>query len=103
MEGVSALLPHPATAALNHILRSTPLAMERLRKHAGRTAEFRVGPVLLAFTVQHAGPDANPWATAPLPLLALPAYIAAEVLLCRWVARDDSSPDRGPQPSRPAV
>jgi ubiquinone biosynthesis protein UbiJ len=49
------MLPHPATAALNHILRSAPLAMERLRKHAGRTAEFRVGPVLLAFTIQTTG------------------------------------------------
>jgi ubiquinone biosynthesis protein UbiJ len=49
------MLPHPATAALNHILRSTPLAMQRLRRHAGRTAEFRVGPVLLAFTVQTTG------------------------------------------------
>jgi len=55
MEGLSALLPHPATAALNHVLRSAPLAMERLRRHAGRTAEFRVGPVTLAFTVQTTG------------------------------------------------
>ncbi len=52
---MSAFLPHPATAALNHVLRSTPLAMERLRKHAGRTAAFHVGPVTLAFTVQTTG------------------------------------------------
>lgn len=55
MEGVSTLLPHPATAALNHVLRTAPLAMERLRKHAGRTAAFHVGPVSLAFTVQTTG------------------------------------------------
>jgi ubiquinone biosynthesis protein UbiJ len=48
-------LPHPATRALNHVLRSAPLAMERLRKHAGRTAAFHVGPVTLAFTVQTTG------------------------------------------------
>jgi len=52
---LSALLPHPATAALNHVLRSTPVAMERLRKHAGRTAVFHVGPVTLAFTIQTTG------------------------------------------------
>jgi ubiquinone biosynthesis protein UbiJ len=55
VEGLSALLPHPATAALNHVLRSTPVAMERLRKHAGRTAVFHVGPVTLAFTIQTTG------------------------------------------------
>jgi ubiquinone biosynthesis protein UbiJ len=55
VEGVSAFLPHPATAALNHVLRSTPLAMQRLRKHAGRTAAFHLGPVTLAFTVQTTG------------------------------------------------
>ena len=52
---MSAFLPHPATAALNHVLRSAPLAMERLRKHAGRTAAFHLGPVTLAFTVQTTG------------------------------------------------
>jgi len=52
---VSALFPHPAVRALNHVLRSAPLAMERLGKHAGRTAAFHVGPVTLAFTVQTTG------------------------------------------------
>jgi ubiquinone biosynthesis protein UbiJ len=52
---VSALAPRPATRAINHVLRSAPLAMERLRKHAGRTAAFHVGPVTLAFTVQTTG------------------------------------------------
>ena len=52
---MSALFPHPATRALNHVLRSAPLAMERLRKHAGRTAAFHVGPLTLAFTVQTTG------------------------------------------------
>lgn len=40
---------------LNHVLRSAPLAMERLRKHAGRTAAFHVGPMTLAYTVQTTG------------------------------------------------
>jgi ubiquinone biosynthesis accessory factor UbiJ len=52
---VSIPLPHPAASALNHVLRSAPLAMERLRKHAGRTAAFHVGPVTLAFTIQTTG------------------------------------------------
>jgi ubiquinone biosynthesis protein UbiJ len=49
------LLPHPATRAINHVLRSAPLAMERLRRHAGRTAAVHVGPLTLAFTVQTTG------------------------------------------------
>jgi ubiquinone biosynthesis protein UbiJ len=52
---LSALFPHPAARAINHVLRSAPLALERLRKHAGRTAAFHVGPVTLAFTVQTTG------------------------------------------------
>jgi ubiquinone biosynthesis protein UbiJ len=55
VEGVSVFLPHPATRALNHVLRSAPVAMERLARHAGRTAAFHVGPVTLAFTVQTTG------------------------------------------------
>lgn len=52
---MSSLFPHPAAGALNHVLRSAPLAMERLRRHAGRTAAFHLGPVTLAFTVQTTG------------------------------------------------
>jgi ubiquinone biosynthesis protein UbiJ len=52
---VTALPPQPAARALNHVLRSAPLALDRLRKHAGRTARFNVGPVSLAFTVQANG------------------------------------------------
>jgi ubiquinone biosynthesis protein UbiJ len=37
------------------MLRSSPLAMERLRAHAGRTAAFHVGPLTFAFTVQTTG------------------------------------------------
>lgn len=47
--------PRPLTAALNHLLRATPVAMERLKPHAGRTAAFHVGPVTVAFTVQTTG------------------------------------------------
>lgn len=49
------VLPHPAAGAINHVLRSTPLAMERLRRHAGRTAAFKVGPVAFALTVDESG------------------------------------------------
>ncbi|MEO5692188.1 MAG: SCP2 sterol-binding domain-containing protein [Usitatibacter sp.] len=52
---MSTLFPNPPERALNHVLRSAPLAMERLRRHAGRTAEFRVGPMFFAFTVQTTG------------------------------------------------
>ena len=52
---MSALFPDPAARALNHVLRSAPLAMERLARHAGRTAAFHVGPLTVAFTVQTTG------------------------------------------------
>lgn len=52
---MSASLPHPAARAVNHVLRSAPLALERLARHAGRTAAFHVGPMTLAFTVQTTG------------------------------------------------
>ena len=48
-------MPRPATRALNHVLRSAPAALERLRVHAGRTVAFHVGPATLAFTVQTTG------------------------------------------------
>lgn len=65
---MSALFPHPATRALNHVLRSAPLAMERLGKHAGRTAAFHVGPLTLAFTVQTTGEVAAAVEGAPRDL-----------------------------------
>ena len=52
---MSAPFPHPAARAVNHVLKAAPLAMERLARHAGRTAAFHVGPVTLAFTVQTTG------------------------------------------------
>jgi len=47
--------PRPATAWLNHVLRGTPVAMERLARYAGKTAAFHVGPVKFAWTVQTTG------------------------------------------------
>jgi ubiquinone biosynthesis accessory factor UbiJ len=84
---VSALLPHPATRMVNHVLRSAPLAMERLRRHAGRTAAFHVGPVTLAFTVQTTGE-----VTAALP--QAPRDLTVRIspfLLPRLAARDDAA------------
>lgn len=52
---MSVLRPRPAAAALNHVLRSAPLAMERLARHAGRTIGVDLGPLALAFTVQTTG------------------------------------------------
>jgi ubiquinone biosynthesis protein UbiJ len=79
--------PHPATRALNHVLRSAPLAMERLRRHAGRTAAFHVGPVTLAFTVQTNGEvtAALPTATRDLTVRVSP------FLLPRLAARDEAA------------
>ena len=84
---MSAFLPHPATAALNHVLRSAPLAMERLRKHAGRTAAFHVGPVTLAFTVQTTGEvtAAVPGATRDLEVRLSP------FLLPRLAAHEEAA------------
>jgi len=55
MEAVTPLLPHPAARAVNHVLRSAPLALERLRRHAGRTVGFHVGPFGAALTIQTTG------------------------------------------------
>lgn len=52
---MTGFLPHPATAALNHVLRSAPVALERLRRHAGRTVAVHVGPATFAFTIQTTG------------------------------------------------
>lgn len=61
--------PAPAASrAVNHVLRSAPLALERLRRHAGRTAEFRVGPVAVALTVQTTGEVAAALPGAPRDL-----------------------------------
>jgi ubiquinone biosynthesis protein UbiJ len=47
--------PRPVTAWLNHVLRATPVAMERLARYAGKTAEFRVGFLTFTWTVQTTG------------------------------------------------
>jgi len=51
--------PRPITAALNRLLHESPLAMERLRKHAGRTVRFDVGPLPIAWTIQPDGSVAS--------------------------------------------
>src|SRR6185312_9239083 len=55
VEVVSRLLPHPGERAVNHVLRGSPMALERLRPHAGRAVAFHVGPFAMAFTVQTTG------------------------------------------------
>jgi len=44
-----------AARAANHVLRATPVALERLRRHAGRTVRVTIGPVEVALTVQTTG------------------------------------------------
>ena len=58
MEGVTPFA-HPGERAVNHILRSAPLALERLRPHAGRTVAFRLGPLAVALTIQTTGEVAS--------------------------------------------
>jgi len=80
-------LPHPAARAVNHVLRSAPLAMERLRKHAGRTAAFHVGPVTVALTVQTTGE-----VTAAVPGAARDLEVRiSPFLLPRLAAREDAA------------
>ena len=49
---------------VNHVLRSAPLAMARLRKHAGRTVAVSVGPMEAAYTIQTTGEVARAVASA---------------------------------------
>ncbi|HUL55704.1 MAG TPA: ubiquinone biosynthesis protein [Usitatibacter sp.] len=76
-----------AAAAINHVLRSAPLAMQRLAKHAGRTARFNVGPLWLALTVQPNGEVAPASAEAARDLdVRIPPRI-----LPRLAARDEAA------------
>ncbi|HXN15445.1 MAG TPA: ubiquinone biosynthesis protein [Usitatibacter sp.] len=65
---MSSAFPQPVVRALNHVLRSTPLALERLRAYAGRTAAFHVGALSFAFTVQTTGEVTAALADAPREL-----------------------------------
>lgn len=78
--------PRPVTAALNHVLRSTPVAMERLRPYAGRTAAFHVGPLTFAFTVQTTGE-----VTAALPEAARDLEVRLSPFLLPRLALHDEA------------
>ena len=81
------LLPRPATSAINHVLRSSPLALERLRRHAGRTVAFHVGPATLAFTIQATGE-----VTSALPTAARDLDVRiSPFLLPRLAAKEDAA------------
>ena len=80
-------LPHPAASAVNHVLRSAPLAMERLGRHAGRTVAFHVGPFTVAFTVQTTGEVA---AAVPEAARDLEVRISP-FLLPRLAAREEAA------------
>ena len=84
---MSTLFPRPAASALNHVLRSAPLALERLRKHAGRTVAFHVGPASFAVTIQTTGEvtSALPGAGRDLDVRISP------FLLPRLAAREDTA------------
>jgi ubiquinone biosynthesis protein UbiJ len=79
---VSALFASPSAGAVNHVLRSTPLAMERLRRHAGRTVAFHVGPFTFAFTVQTTGEVTRALPTASCDLaVRIPASLLPRLAL----------------------
>jgi ubiquinone biosynthesis accessory factor UbiJ len=84
---VSSPFRHPAAAAINHVLRTAPLAMERLARHAGRTVRFHVGPARLVLTLQTTGEVTNalPQATPDLEVRISP------FLLPRLLARDEAA------------
>ena len=79
--------PRPVTAALNRLLRETPLAMERLRKHAGRTVRFDVGPLPIAWTIQ---PDGSVASADPRGVRDLAVRISP-FALPRLAAGDDAA------------
>lgn len=72
---------------MNHVLRSAPLAMERLRKHAGRTVAFHVGPVDTTFTIQTTGEVASAVAGAARDL----DVRISPFLLPRLAAREEAA------------
>lgn len=81
------LFTRPATRAVNHVLRSAPVAMQRLQRHAGRTAVFQLGPVTLGFTVQTTGQVA-----AALPGAARDLEVRiSPFLLPRIVANEEAA------------
>ncbi|HZZ93476.1 MAG TPA: SCP2 sterol-binding domain-containing protein [Usitatibacter sp.] len=76
-----------AARAANHVLRATPVALDRLRRHAGRSVSFALGPVDLAFTVQTTGElvPALPGASRDLEVRVSP------FLLPRLAAGDEAA------------
>jgi ubiquinone biosynthesis protein UbiJ len=81
------MTPSPAASAINHILAATPLAKERLAKFAGKTAEFKVGPVTVALTVQTTGEVTRAVPQAPRDL----EVKMSPFVLPRLAARDEAA------------
>ena len=84
---MSTLFPRPGERAVNHVLRGSPLALERLRPHAGRTVAFHVGPFALALTVQTTGEVAAAMPGAPRDL----DVRVSPFLVPRLVAREEAA------------
>jgi len=84
---MSSVLPRPATAALNHVLRSAPVALERLRHHAGRTVAVHLGPATFAFTIQTTGE-----VTAAMPAASRDLEVrVSPFLLPRLAAKEEAA------------
>lgn len=84
------MLPHPAVAALNHLLAREAWATDRLRPFAGRRVCLRLPPLPdLALAISDTGllarasGDAAPDLTVTLKLGALPALLARDDRLMR--------------------
>jgi ubiquinone biosynthesis protein UbiJ len=72
---------------VNHVLRSAPLAMQRVARHAGRTVAFHVGPVETRFTIQTTGEVADAVAGAANDL----EVRVSPFLMPRLLAGDESA------------
>ena len=84
---MSRIRPHPGERAVNHVLRGSPMALERLRAHAGRTVAFHVGPFVTTLTVQTTGEVAAAVAGAPRDL----AVRISPFLLPRLAAGEEAA------------
>ena len=76
-----------AARAVNHVLRGSSLALERLRPHAGRVVHVSMGPFERAFAIQTTGEVAAAPATAPHDL----EVRLSPLLVARLAVRDPAA------------
>ena len=98
---MSSLLPHPAVSAVNHVLRTAPLARERLARHAGRTVVVRIGPLSPAFTIQTTGEVTPALHGAPNDLdVRISPFLVPRLMAREEAAWDDVEMNGDPELAR---